>query len=185
MIRSRRLLMSLALFALMVLTANASLAAPSPQGKGNEKGKPAKGRLAWSMKRVERTLTPGQSTTVKVTLTSAVDLQNLKLRVTEELGQIVKVSPDGTFNLSANTPLEVTLTMTLPANAVKSQGGVVQVRMGDRNMAEPLKVKVRVPGDDDDDAKEGEAKDKNKDKGQGQNNGQGRGNGKGRGNAQK
>jgi hypothetical protein len=127
---------------------------------------------------------PGQSVSVKVNLTSAVDVQNLKLRVSEELGQIVKVSPDAAFNLKANVPVEVTLTMTLPANAATSQGGVVQVRMGERNMAQPLKVKVRVPGDDDD-AKEGEAKDKNKDKDQGQNNGQGRGNGKGRGNAQK
>ena len=156
MVRSRRLWVSLLLAALMAVMASAVGAAPGQQGKG--KGPKEKARMSWSVKRVEQSLAAGATGNATVTLTSNIDVANVMLRIPGGLGRITKVTPAGPFNLKANTPVTVMLTMTMPANAVESQGGVVQVRVGGRNMPDSLKVHVQLPGDVDDDAHDGNNK---------------------------
>lgn len=185
MVRSRRLLLSLLLAALMAVTAGVVGAAPGPQGKGKANGSKEKARMTWSVKRVEKILNAGESGSAIVTLTSNVDVANVSLRLPGGLGRITKAIPaevgqGSTFNLKANTPINVTLTFAVPADAVGSQGGVVQVLVGGRNMPESLKVLVRRPGDVNDDVNNEQRKEK-ENKAGGQGNGQGQGNGKNKG----
>ncbi len=182
MVRSRRMLVSLLLAALLAVTASVVGAAPGPQAKGKAKGPKAKARMTWSVKRVEHSLNAGESGNATVTLTSNVDVAKVSLRVPGGLGRITKVSAAGvaqgsTFNLTANTPVTVTLAFAVPANAVESQGGVVQVLVGGRNTPESLKVFVKLTGAADADANAGQSKQPENKAGR-QGNGRGQGNGK-------
>lgn len=179
MVRSRRLWVSLLLAALMAVTASVVGAAPGQQGKGKGNGPKTKAWMTWSAKRVERVVAAGASDSVTVTLTSNVDVANVSLRIPGGLGRITNATVAGvaqgaTFNLKANSPVNVTLTTTVPAGALESQGGVVQVLAGGRNMPASLKVLVRLPGDVDDDAADDESKPK-EDKAGGQGNGKNKG----------
>lgn len=172
MVRARRLWVSLLLAALMAVMVSAVGAAPGQQGKG--KGPKEKARMTWSVKRVEQSLAAGATGNATVSLTSNIDVANVTLRIPGGLGRITKVTPAGPFNLKANTPVNVTLTMTVPATAVESQGGVVQVLASGRNMPDSLKVHVRLPGDVDDDANDDNTKEK-EDKTGGHGNGKNKG----------
>ncbi len=185
MVQSRRMLVSLLLAALLAITASVVGAAPGPQAKSKATGPKAKARMTWSFKRVEQLLNAGESGTATVTLTSNVDVANVSLRVPGGLGRIIKVSAAGvaqgsTFKLKANTPITVTLVFTVPAKAVESQAGVVQVLVGGRNTPASLKVFVKLTGTADADANAEQSK-QPENKAGGQGNGRGKGNGKNKG----
>ena len=182
MVRSRRMLVSLLLAALLAITASVVGAAPGPQAKRKVNGPKAKARMTWSVKRVEQTINAGESGTVAVTLTSNVDVVNVSLRVPGGLGRVTTVSAAGVaqgspFSLKANSPVTITLAFTVPANAVESQAGVVQVLVGGRNTPESLKVFVRLPGNADGESNAEQSKPQ-ENKAGGQSNGRGQGNGK-------
>lgn len=143
MFRSRRISFTLVLVALLALSLGQAAAAPKPQNKG----KPAKTRMSWSVRRLVQPLVPGQSATATVELTSSMDLSNVTLRVPGGLGRIVTLTPAAgeAFDLKANTPKQITLQFAMPADSVGAQGGVVQVRVGHRNMPAALHVFAGTP----------------------------------------
>jgi hypothetical protein len=149
--RRARLLLTLLMVALCLSVAGVAAAQPAGPGNGNGGnggnggGKPPKARITWSEPRVAQTLAAGQTATVKVTLTSSADLANVALQTRGGLGRILSVSP-ASFSLTAGQAKEVTLTITMPADRAQCQGGVVQVRAGNRVVPANLKVKVTVPG---------------------------------------
>ncbi len=176
MVRSGRVLVAWLLAGLMVLSVSVAVAAPGANGKAARN----KARLRWSVTRVEQTLAPGQSTTITVDLVSSASLENVRLRIPGRLGRVASVKPSGRFNLTAGKAVQVTLTLASPANAARSQGGVVQVIAGRRNVPQSLKVLIKVPGDTGGDQGDATAK-KNKSKAGKGNDRQGQGNAKAKG----
>jgi uncharacterized membrane protein len=84
------------------------------------------------------------------TLTSSTDLTDLTLHVPAGLGRVVKVEPATIASLKAGVATPVRLTISMPATGAHSQGGVVQMRAGQRNVPSALQVKLTVPGATDD-----------------------------------
>jgi hypothetical protein len=151
MSRYRTIFGSLLLIGLLLFTVGAAAAkGGGGGGKDHPKGKPAQARITWSVGRVEQTLSPGQTVEVNVTLTSSADLTNVTLRVPGGLGRVLKVEPSSFASLKAGVATAVKLTISAPSQGVHSQGGVVQVRAGKRNVPAALKVKLSVPGSPND-----------------------------------
>jgi len=152
MSRSRTIIASLILVSLLLLTVG-SAAAKGGGAPGHPKGKAPRARITWSTIRVAQTINPGQTVEVNVTLTSSVDLADVSLRVPTGLGRVLKAEPAHFDSLKAGVATPVKLTISMPAQGAHSQGGVVQVRAGNRNVPAALKVKLTVPaahGDDGD-----------------------------------
>jgi hypothetical protein len=145
MSRSRTMLVALALAVLALLTAGGA-AAKEGHGQGQRPDKPQRARITWSTPRVVQAVAPGQTVQVDVTLTSSADLANVTLRVPEGLGRVLTVEPASFASLKAGVATPVRLTIAMPATGAHSQGGVVQVRAGQRTMPAGLKVKLAIPG---------------------------------------
>ena len=150
MARSRFFLALFALVACFALTFGTASADPGG-GKGRTRAKPVKARITWSTARVEQTLAPGQTAEVTVTLTSNVDVDNVTLRVPRGLARIVTVEPASFTSLKAGVATPVKLVFSMPADQAHSQGGVIQVRSGQRALPSHLSVKVTVPGGQNED----------------------------------
>ena len=174
--RLRRLSIALLLGLLVVATAGVASAAPGDgKGKGPRKEKL---RIEWSVRRVVQTVAPGQSVVVPVTLTSNVDLANVMLRPTGGLESVLTLSTKGPLTLKAGVPFTISLTLALPAEGARAHGGVVQVRVGKRNVPASLKVWVAPPGsasDDDSDDDNANAGAAAPDKGKGDDKGKAKG----------
>lgn len=107
------------------------------------KGKKAK--TGWSTKRVEVTLDAGASTTVTVQLTSGEDISGATLVLSDGLSSVVTVSPAGPVDLKANVPVDVTLTLKMPADGVRNYAGNLKVQSGDKAYPKHLQIKIRKP----------------------------------------
>lgn len=140
--RRATLLIALAVVALSLSFAGSAAAKP---GKPNP-NKPAKARVTWSVDRVEQTVAPGETVQVPVTLTSSADLSNISLAASGGLAKFVTVAPGTVASLKAGESLNVTLTITMPAEGARCGAGVVKVRAGNRTVPAPLKVKLLLPG---------------------------------------
>ena len=108
----------------------------------------AKGRKAktsWSTKRVEVTLAAGGSTTVTVQLTSGEDLSGAKLVLSDGLASVVQVSPAGSIDLKAHVPVDVTLTLSMPADGKRNYAGNLKLQSGDKAYPKHLQIKIRKP----------------------------------------
>lgn len=114
------------------------------------KARPVKATITWSTPRVEQSLAPGASATVEVTLTSSVDMAEVTFRVPGGLGRVLRVDAGGVTSLQAGVATPMKLIITMPATGAHSQGGVVQVRSGQRAIPTPLSVKINLPASDDD-----------------------------------
>ncbi len=140
MFRHRRLVASLVLLGTLLLTVGAAAAKDRPNKPPHDAP-----RITWSTRKVEQSLTPGQSATVVMNFTSSTDLQNVTLNVPGRLAKVMTISPASFDTLPANTATQVTLTMNVPANWKGNVAGVVQVRAGQRVVAQPLHVQLKVP----------------------------------------
>lgn len=164
MSRYRTIIISLALVGALLLTVGAVAAgggggngkghnkprvgAVAPKGgggNGQAQNKPQQARMTWSAARVEQTVAPGQTVVVNVTLTSSADVTNVALRVPGGLGRVLKVEPSSFASLKAGVATPVKLTIAMPALGAHSQAGVIQVRVGPRNVPAALNVKLTVP----------------------------------------
>ena len=124
-----------------------------------------KARITWNPVRVIRTVQAGQTLQVEATFTSSADLAQVTVRVPGGLGRFVTVAPTSFASVKAGTPTKVTLTVTMPAEQAYSQGGVVQLRAGKRNLPQALKVQLNPGASDGTDADpQGDDKGKPKDK---------------------
>ncbi|GAB4208540.1 MAG: hypothetical protein OHK0022_38240 [Roseiflexaceae bacterium] len=152
MVRTQRLLAVLALVGLLALFGGG--AAAQGRGKPDKPGKPdtpAKAAtITWSTPQVVQQVAAGGGTTLELSFTSSADLERVTLRVPGALGRLLKVEPAGWDKIAANTPVTVRLTFSTPAKGNRAaQGGVVQVRAGQRTVGRPLPVRaVFRTGDD-------------------------------------
>jgi hypothetical protein len=115
-------------------------------GKGKPPKKPKKPMHTWSVGWVERTVAAGASTTVKISFTSNVDLSNVEFRLSEDLtAGYATVAPATVAAVTADVPVELTLTLKAPAVNAKTTGGVLMARTAQRSLGKPLHIKVRLP----------------------------------------
>src|SRR5215213_11663516 len=150
----RRLIVTLGVVALLLLTFGAAAAKPSdtpklPHGAGRPptgKGKPA--RLTWTPGRITQAVTAGQTLQLTATFTSSADIAEATLVIPRGLGKVLKADTAKLTNIKAGAPTTVTFTVTMPAKA-HSQGGVMQVRVGQRMLAQPLPVLLTVANGND------------------------------------
>lgn len=140
MSRHRRLIASLVLLGILLLTVGAAAAKDRPNKPHHDAP-----RITWSARKIEQTLAPGQSATMTASFTSTVDLQNVTLNVPGRLAKVMTVSPASFAAVSANTATQVTLTISVPSAWKGNVAGVVQVRAGKRVVAQLLNVRVTVP----------------------------------------
>jgi hypothetical protein len=150
MARYRRLITTLGVVALLLLTFGAAAAKPNDTPKpahGNagqppvSKGKPA--RLTWSPRRMTHAVTAGQTIQLTATFSSSVDIAEATLVIPGGLGKVLKADTAKLTNIKAGVVTTVMFTATMPAKA-HTQGGIVQVRMGGRLLAQPLPVLLTV-----------------------------------------
>ena len=161
----RRLIITLGVLALLLFSISAAAAkgkdTPNPPHGGagqppTGKGKPA--RLTWTPGRITQAVTAGQTIQITATFTSSADIDEATLVIPGGLGKVMKADTTKLTNIKAGAPTTVTFTVTMPAKA-HTQGGVVQVRAGQRLLARPLPVLLTVANgndteqDDDDTAK--------------------------------
>jgi hypothetical protein len=150
MARYRRLIITFGVVALLLLTFGAAAAKPDKlrdtrQPSGG-KGKPA--RLTWTPGRITQAVTAGQTIQVTATFTSSADIAEATLVIPGGLGKVLKADSVTLSNIKAGALTTVTFTVTMPATA-HTQGGVVQVRMGKRMLAQPLPVLLTVANGND------------------------------------
>jgi hypothetical protein len=141
MSRHRRFFVPL-VFVLMLLL---SVGAVSARERGGTPSGTAAPRVTWSTRKVEQALTVGQPTTVTVSFTSTVDLQNVILNIPGRLARVMTVAPASFAAVPANTATQVTLTFNVPADWKGNASGVVQMRSGKRVIPTPLHVQARIP----------------------------------------
>ena len=146
MLRVHRSWMPLLLvFACLILGAGASAAeAKGPKPKKNPK-------ITWSTARVTQTVNPGQTATVSASFSSSVDLQNITLAIPGDLAKVVSISPTSIASLKAGEVATVTLTIAMSTVDAQSQGGVLKITQGTKNLPGSLKIKITVPGSPDED----------------------------------
>ena len=149
-----RVLAALAL--LMLLSAAVLPGAHAAKGPGKPKPpkppkppKAAKAGVTWSMNgvpvhRLQETLTPGATTSVKLMFTSATALSNVQFRMSGGLGRYATVTPVSLAAVQPNVPIELTLTFTPPAQKAHTQAGVMHARAGNRALGRPLQIKLKV-----------------------------------------
>ena len=148
----RRLIITLGAVALLLLTFGAVAAKDKsklPNGRGQppaDKGQPA--HLTWSPGRVTQAVSAGQTIQVTATFTSSADIAEATLVIPGGLGKVLKADSVTLSNIKAGALTTVTFTVTMPAKA-HTQGGVVQVRIGKRMLAQPLPVLLTVANGND------------------------------------
>ena len=163
MLHYRRLIITLGVIALLLLTFGATAAKgndkPKPPHSGagqppTGRGKPA--RLTWTPGRLRQAVTAGQTLHVTATFTSSADITEATLVIPGGLGKVLKADTAKLTDIKAGALTTVSFTVTMPATAAHTQGGVVQVRAGQRMLARPLPVLLTVAtstatGQDEDD----------------------------------
>jgi len=151
MSRYRHLIITLGVVALLLLTFGAAAARGNdkpkpPHGRAGQppagKGKPA--RLTWSPRRITQAVTAGQTVQLSATFSSSADIAEATLVIHGGLGKVLKADIAKLTNIKAGTSTTVTFTVTMPANGAHTQGGVVQVRAGQRMLAHPLPILLTV-----------------------------------------
>jgi hypothetical protein len=139
-----RLLLFVTLVMLSLALVGTAAAKPGgPNGRPNNA--PPKPRITWSTPRLQQTVSPGETVQVNVTLTSSVDLSNVTLVIPGDLGLVLSAEPASFSQLQAGVATNVRLTIRMPAEGAHNQGGIVQVRAGERAIPQALKVQLRVP----------------------------------------
>ena len=150
MTHTRRILITLGVIALLLLTVGAAAAKgndkphPPHGGSGHPgagRGRPA--RLTWTPTGLTQAVSAGQTFHVTATFTSSADIANATLVIPGQLGRVMKADTVKLTNITAGTPVTVTFTITMPTKA-HTQGGVVLVRAGWRVVARPLPVRLIV-----------------------------------------
>jgi len=152
MSRYRRLIITLGVVALLLLTFGAAAARPAddtdlPHSVGHPpagKGRPA--HLTWTPRRIIQAVSAGQTIQVTATFSSSADIAEATFVIPGGLGRVLKADTATLTNITAGTLTTVTFTVTMPARA-HNQGGVVQLRAGKRMLAQPLPVLLTVAGD--------------------------------------
>lgn len=140
-----RLLLVLTLVVLSLALVGTAAAKPGgPNGRPNGP-QPPQPRITWSTPRLQQTVNPGQTVQVNVTLTSSVDLNDVTLVVPGDLGLVLSAEPASFSQLQAGVATNVRLTISMPVEGAHNQGGIVQVRAGERAVPHALKVHVRLP----------------------------------------
>ena len=154
MSRYRRLIIALGVVALMLLSFGAAAAKPAdepkqPHGAGHPpvgKGRPA--HLTWTPRRITQAVTAGQTIQLTATFTSSADIAEATLVIPGGLGKVLKADNATLTAIKAGALTTVTFTVTMPAKA-HTQGGVVQVRAGQRMLAQPLPVLLTIANGSD------------------------------------
>ncbi|GIK40856.1 MAG: hypothetical protein BroJett011_46890 [Chloroflexota bacterium] len=119
-----------------------------------------KGKITWTPGRVEQVVEPGQTVTVKASFVSPVDLTHVTFRLSGGLSRIVSIEPASLATVKAGSTQTITLTITQPTEKAHNQGGVMQVRVGQRNQPHSLKIKITVPSPGEDEDKDDDDEDK-------------------------
>jgi hypothetical protein len=154
MSRYRHLIITLGVVALLLLSFGAAAAKSNgkpklPHGGAGQpsagKGKPA--HLTWTPRRITQAVTAGQTIQVTATFSSSADIAEAMLVIPGGLGKVLKADTAKLTNIKAGTLTTVTFTVTMPANGAHTQGGVVQVRAGQRVLAQPLPILLTVAKD--------------------------------------
>jgi len=150
MSRYRRLLSTLGVIVMLLLTVGAAAAKPNdkpkpPHGWAGHlpagAGKPA--HLTWTPRRITQAVTAGQTIQVTATFSSSADIAEATLVIPGGLGKVMKADTATLTNIKDGALTTVTFTVTMPAKA-HTQGGVVLVRAGQRMLARPLPVLLTV-----------------------------------------
>jgi len=160
MSRYRQLIVILGVVALLLLTFGAAAAkgndkTKQPHGAGQPpigKSKPA--HLTWTPGRITQAVTAGQTVQFTATFSSSVDIAEATVVIPGALGRLLKPNTTTLANIKAGALTTLTFAVTMPATGAHTQGGVVQIRAGQRVLARPLPVLLTVAnandtGDDD------------------------------------
>jgi hypothetical protein len=156
MFQNRRLIITLGVIALLLLTFGAAAAKDNDKpklphgGAGHGPasiGKPA--HLSWTPGRIMQAVTAGQTLQITATFSSSADIAEATLFVPGGLGKVLKADQAKLTAIKAGTPTTVTFTVTMPATRAHTQGGVVQMRVGQRMLAPPLSVLLTVANGND------------------------------------
>lgn len=147
----RRLIITLGVVTLLLLTFGAAAAKPDKPPRDTRqpsggKGKPA--RLTWTPGRITQAVSVSQTVQLTATFTSSADIDEATLVIPGGLGKVMKADTVQLTAIKAGAPTTVTFTVTMPAKA-HTQGGVVQVRVGKRMLAQPLPVLLTVANGND------------------------------------
>lgn len=159
----RRLIITLGVVALVLLSFGAATAKDNhkpklPHGAGHPpagKGRPA--HLTWTPARITQAVTAGQTTQLTATFTSSADIAEATLVIPGGLGRVLKADSATLTNIKAGALTTVTFTATMPATGAHTQGGVVQLRVGQRRLAQPLPILLTVANGNDTEQDENDA----------------------------
>lgn len=143
--RRKRLLVLSAVLALVVLSL---LLASAAFAKQVRRGRP----VQWDPPKIREEVSPGQVFTTTVTLTATRDLGLVRLWVTPSLQGILTFTPSEPFTLNADSPQEVTITLTVPSEEELGDrdrlNGLLKVRKVRREgvrRAYPRHLRLRFP----------------------------------------
>jgi hypothetical protein len=138
----RRLLITLGVVALLLVSFGAAAAKGNDKPQSPNPHRPA--RLTWTPTRLYQAVTAGQTMRITASFVSSADIKEATLIIPGGLGRVLKADPAKLTNITAGTTTTITFTVTVPANGAHTQGGVVLIRAGQRVLAQPLPVLLIV-----------------------------------------
>jgi hypothetical protein len=104
---------------------------------------PATPRISWSEPSTTVTLSPGQSLTKNLSITSNENLPGASIEAVPEIARFLAIQPTGIQSIAANLP--VSLAFSIPSQTpLGTYEGTVHVRANNATVPQTLKVKINV-----------------------------------------
>ena len=103
-------------------------------------------KITWSHDSVEVILSPGESTTKDLTITSSQNLTNVVVDPVPEIAPFMTITPSTFSSVAANSPQSVRINFTIAQGAtLGTYQGTIHLRIGTQTLPQTLKVSIRTP----------------------------------------
>lgn len=101
--------------------------------------------IQWSTPAVELTLSPGETATRTLTLTSNGLVKNALLEAAPTIAPFLTIQPNSFVTLLTNQPQTITISFTIPSGAaLGTYDGTIQVRVGTQTLPQTMRVGINV-----------------------------------------
>lgn len=101
--------------------------------------------IKWSRNPVEATLSPNETSSADITISSDRELENVTLQPVPEVTGVLSIYPSSIDRISAGQPVTISLIFSVPSDSpLGTIEGTVHIRSGNRTYPHTLKVIIKI-----------------------------------------
>jgi len=139
---SRKWVLIASIIALPVLVSLQLFAEPSSPQKLTSSSQP---KISWSVNQIGVILSPGESTSRILTITSTRGFVDADIEAVPEIAGFLSIQPSAFANVLANQPQQVTVNFAIPSDATLGTfEGTIHVRTGTQTLPQTLKLELKI-----------------------------------------